>query len=100
MPLISRVCIGPLFSKNYLRGGGGGTVGKRDGGEGIMSSYIFDISMTRDSYSRIITWNELFLHENCVHSMVDAPASRSKCPGSISDRDRLFMFLSKIVPLS
>ena len=65
-----------------------------------MSSYIFDISMSRDSYSRIITWNELFLHENCVHSMVDTPASRSKCPGSISDRDRLFMFLSKIVPLS
>ena len=27
-----------------------------------MSSYIFDISMTRDSYSIIITWNELFLH--------------------------------------
>ena len=44
-------------------------------GDGIMSSYIFDISMTRDSYSIIITWNELFLHENCVHSMVDAPAS-------------------------
>lgn len=44
-------------------------------GEGIMSSYIFDISMTRDSYSIIITWNELFLHENCVHSMVDAQAS-------------------------
>ena len=56
-------------------GGGGGKGGQEGRGEGIMSLYIFDISMTRDSYSIIITWNELFLHENCVHSMVDTPAS-------------------------